>query len=840
MHGLTALGLRGLGARKLRTTLTTLGVGLGVAVLFAGLATEAGMSTSMDRTVAARIGATDIRVSALGEAGLTATTQAAIAATPGVGIVAPELERRTYLGGPTATGALPAPVTVLGIDPVADGRLHPPALAAGRALVAGDADAVLITERLATDDDLTLGSTIELQGAGAPANVTVVGILAGDGPLGSGAARAVVTPLTVVSAVFPGTDPTRVDLGVAPGTDPATVIAGLERTITSQPFIASRPADLAASLRASTADVTAMASLIGAIALFVGAFLVFNALSMSVGERIRELGLLRAAGATRAQVRRFVLVQALVIGALGSVLGVALGAGLARVVAVALGSVGGVSLEPPPFAIPAAVEALALGITVALAAALEPAWRAARIPPVEALRPRQDLGALTRARTRWLIVVSVVIVVAGLVMWPREAGAAAALRSLVVYGILLAAALALPLLVPVLARLGGLPFRPTLAIEERLARAMLVRDRSRATLTVGALGIGLALVVALSSVGQGARAIAGSWVTDVVPGDVLVTSVRPIAADEGVAADLAAVPGVARISPIATFTVDLRGVATDASAMTGADLSADGRLTFAAGDRDSALAALDRGGAAIVPRAMADRLGIALDDQLVLTGDDGGRVPVRVVGIADRTLPGASGETLLLGWADATTRLGVTGADAFAARFAPGADSSSVRAALDEAASLDALQVVSLGQLRGAIDDTLARVFDLFDALSLVAVVVAALGIANALTMNVVERVREIGILRAAGMTRRQVWRSVVVEAGVVGLAGASVGVVVGLVVGSVMRWLAGGGPDLALVVPWPTVGLAVVLGVVVSMLAAAYPAGLAARVSIVRAVSYE
>jgi putative ABC transport system permease protein len=128
----------------------------------------------------------------------------------------------------------------------------------------------------------------------------------------------------------------------------------------------------------------------------------------------------------------------------------------------------------------------------------------------------------------------------------------------------------------------------------------------------------------------------------------------------------------------------------------------------------------------------------------------------------------------------------------------------------------------------------------LFDALAAVAVLIAALGIVNTLTMNVVERVRELGILRAAGMTRDQVWRSVVVEAGVLGLAGALLGIALGTVVGGLMVVLAGGRVDVAAAIPWPVIGLALVLGVVVAMLAAAYPARLASRLSIVRAVQYE
>ncbi len=486
-----------------------------------------------------------------------------------------------------------------------------------------------------------------------------------------------------------------------------------------------------------------------------------------------------------------------------------------------------------------AVIALAVGILITLAAALEPARRAARIAPVEALRARMDLPDARRARLRWLVVVFVAVALAGLLIWPRDAGTTGAIRAIAVYAVLLVATLLIPFLVPALARLGGLPFRLPFRLEERLARATLLRDRSRATLTIGALAVGLTMVVALGGIGQGARAAAGSWIAEVVPGDVLVTSIRPIAAEEGVAEDLDAITGIARVSPLATFDLAIDGVATDGAAMVGADLEADGRLTLSAGDRAAALAALDAGGAAIVPAAVAERLGIGLDATLNVATVDGTTIPLRVVGIAERTLPGRGGEAVLVGWPDATARFGVDGADAFAVRFAPNAPASA-RDELTAAAGLSALEVVTLDRVAGAIDDALDRVFGLFDALAIIAVIVAALGIANTLTMNVIERVREIGILRAAGMTTRQVWRSVVVEAGVVGLAGAIVGVVTGVVVGALMVALAGGTPELATSIPWPTVAVALVFGVALAMLAAAYPARLAARISIVRAVAYE
>jgi putative ABC transport system permease protein len=194
---------------------------------------------------------------------------------------------------------------------------------------------------------------------------------------------------------------------------------------------------------------------------------------------------------------------------------------------------------------------------------------------------------------------------------------------------------------------------------------------------------------------------------------------------------------------------------------------------------------------------------------------------------------------MLVGWSDATDHLGVAGADVFALRFAPDAPADA-RESLRQAANQLALEVVPLDRIEGAISDALGRIFGLFDALAAVAVLIAALGIANTLTMNVVERVRELGILRAAGMTRDQVWRSVVVEAGVLGLAGALLGIALGLIVGAQMVVMAGGKVDLAAGVPWPIIGLALILGVAVAMLAAAYPARIASRLSIVRAVQYE
>ena len=243
---------------------------------------------------------------------------------------------------------------------------------------------------------------------------------------------------------------------------------------------------------------------------------------------------------------------------------------------------------------------------------------------------------------------------AGLFAWPQAAVGSGFLRSVAVYGLLLGVVLLSPFLLGGIARVAGWPFRWLFRLEERLARAALARDRSRTALTVGAMTAGLAMIVAIGGVAGHSRAAASAWLEEVIPGEELLTSIRPIAPDEEIATDVAAIDGVARVSPIATFDVAMRGVRTDASAVVGADLLADGRLRFVAGDRADALKALDKGGFVIVPLDLATRDDLAVGSELDLAIGDGRVLPLQVAGIAERTLPGTGGETILVGWKDAT------------------------------------------------------------------------------------------------------------------------------------------------------------------------------------------
>jgi putative ABC transport system permease protein len=829
-----ALARRSLVARPLRTGLTVVGIALGVGVLVAALIVNAALDTAVDRSVRDLLGRADLRVAAFEEQGLSAATVLTVAMTPGIATVAPTLERRTYPLPAAAATTLPAPVTVVGIERAADPAIHDRPLSAGSPLGTGDEQGALVSADLAREDGLEVGATITLLGDPAvpPTEFEVVGILAPTPGDPDPAGRSVVVPLAAAQALFATDRVTAVDVLLADGTDATAAAAALEWRLTSEPYTLSTPADVAAALEASTAEIRIAIALVAAVALFGGAFLIFNTLSMTVAERARDVGLLRAAGMTRRQVTSMVLLSAAHLGVAGVAIGVLVGIVLAAGAVVLLGGGGGGSLDELSLPPGALLLGAVLGFLVTLAAAVEPALRAARISPVAALRLRLDQGAVLRARLRWLLLVFAVVGLVGLALWPGVVtGRPGLVRPLAVFAILLGIALVAPFVAGPLGRAVGLLAAPFLPAEERLTRGSLTRDRSRTALTVGALAVSLAVLVALAGVAGSTREAATAWLEEVIPGELLLTSIRPVGADEPAAAEIAALPGVARVSPLGRFAVALDGARTDAAAVVGADLLADGRLAFVTGDPATALPALDAGGAAIVPRSLAERGEITLGSTLALLSGTGS-VELEVVAIVERTIPGTVAEAILVGWPDAAGRLGVLGADAFAVRFEPGQEESAV-AGVEDTARAYALEPATLDEAAGAIGATVDRRAALFAALAAVAVMVAVLGIVNTLAMNVLERVRELALLRATGLTSSQAWRLVVLEAAILGLVGALLGALAGLAAGAALVLLAGGAAT-AFQPPWLVAAAALVGGVVVAVLASLYPARLAARVEIV------
>ena len=837
MH-LSALAWRSLASRPLRTALTVLGVALGVAVIAAALMAGQAATEAVRRAAQELLGSASIRVRAFEPEGFTPRAVQHIQTIPGVNTGSAVIEER----GRSVT-TRPGPdekvftMLLIGVDPQDEDQVRSYELVDGHFLDPADPAGVLVNAAWARANGLGLGDELWLNQTSPDRFNHIVGLLgdAGFGALGSGSV--VVLDGDFLSETFEVPAPIRyVDLKVAEGAEDQ-VLAALDRTMT-EPFVVETVADAEQQLGRAQAGFAGLAFLFGLVALAVGAFLVANTLAMTLAERTREVGLLRAAGATSRQVMGLFLRQGLALGVLGGAVGVLLGVAAAAMLITILQSSRAMLIGGLPFHPVALLLAFGLGALVTLAGALVPAIASARVPPLDSLRPSRQPGRTLGGRLPWVIGLVLAAVAVGVVAYPLQRGNASLSGALLVVGILLGGALLAALGLQPFARLIGRPFAALFGAQGELGRANLGRDPVRTGLTVGALAVGLGSVVALGIVTASARATADVWVRSILPGGY---AIRLTVADDidFVRDDLATIPGVGRVMPISEFpAVVTTGDVQREVGVAGigpTDFQDTLSLIFVAGDREDAFDALRGGGAVLVPESMASRDGLAVGDPITLGQPGGDGVPFSVAGIVAYSLPtrGAEG-AVLMSQADAREAFGISDASLYALQPARDVPADTFRDAVAAKAADYAAEPLSAAQLAGDLGRSLDRLIGLFDLLAVLAVVIGGLGIVNTLAVGVLERGREIAILRSHGMTVGQVQAMVVTEAGIIG----AVGGLAALAIGGVVAWFtitvaAPGDFAGGIAVPWALLAAVVLLGIGVASVAGIYPARTAARMPI-------
>ena len=569
------------------------------------------------------------------------------------------------------------------------------------------------------------------------------------------------------------------------------------------------------------------------VALIVGVFLIVNTFSIIVAQRTRELALLRALGASRRQVTRSVLVEALAVALVGSTLGLLLGFGLAEALKALFGAFGldlgsaGLVLSPATVA-----WSYAVGLVVTMLAAYLPARRASHVPPVAAMR---DDVALPEASLRRRLVGGVLLTVAG------AAGMVATLwgpadvlvLGLGVVGVLVGVALLSPVIGrPVVGAIGA-SYPRLFGAVGRLARENARRNPRRTAATASALMIGLALVSTMAVLGQSAKASVDADVASDLDADYVVSNAIQQPFSPAVARDVRAVAGVERVVPVRFASAKLGGERTFVAGSDGAGL----QRTISLRGADGSLAG-PGGSQVLLASDLAAQRGWGVGDDVTL-GLPGGPQRLSVTGTYEPSpLMPASAVV-----APATLeRGGLRPADStlYVLR-SPGASSTQVAAGLDRAlADLPTVtvkdQAAYADEQRAPVDQLLAIVY----ALLALAVVIAVLGIVNTLALSVIERTREIGLLRAVGVSRRQLRRMVRLESVAISVLGAVLGVVLGIVFGvSLVRALSDQGLSV-LAVPGGQLVAFVVAAGVVGVLAAVLPARRAARLDVLQAISTE
>ena len=569
------------------------------------------------------------------------------------------------------------------------------------------------------------------------------------------------------------------------------------------------------------------------VALFVGAFIIVNTFSMLVAQRTRELALLRALGASRAQVTRSVLGEALVLGVLGSTVGLAAGYGIAAALRALFGSFGLTLDGALVFTAGTVVWCYVVGIVVTVVAAYVPARRASRTPPVAAMR--DDVVATERGLRRRTIAGTVLAaagaasLVAGTLV--DDGSDAASLVGIGALLLIVGATALSPVLARPFLRVVGAALPRIWGTTGRLAQENAIRNPRRTAATASALMIGLALVSAFSVIGASTNRSIDALISGSVRSEFVVSSAvgQPFSPD--VAGELGGIDGVDGVTVMRWGQVQLDGETVFLTAIDPAGVDRSIELDWVDGSAEGLT-----GDGLVVDESTAQSRGWSVGDTVQALSIDGRERDLVLGGVyASNQVVGSTLVSL-----DTHEALGGTALDRYLyVDLADGVAPGDVRPAMEEA--LAAYPVVDLkdqgefaDEQKGQVDQLLL----LINAMLVLSVVIAALGIVNTLAMSVIERTREIGLLRAVGLGRGQLRRMVRLEAVVISVYGAVLGLVLGTLFGvALSRSLADQGIT-ELSVPVPRLGVFLLVAALIGVLAALGPARRAARLQVLDAIA--
>jgi putative ABC transport system permease protein len=582
------------------------------------------------------------------------------------------------------------------------------------------------------------------------------------------------------------------------------------------------------------------------IALVVGGFQIFNTFSITVAQRVREFGLLRTLGASRGQILTTVLVEALLVGAAGAVLGLFAGFGFAAGINALFVAVG---IDLPNtglvFEARTVIVALALGIGITLVSAVAPALRATRVSPMAALLEAELPES--RGRGRVFAAVAALLGLGGLAMLSiglfgglESAGSAAGLMGAGAAAILFSASLYSPRLVRPLASVAGWPLERLRGLTGRLARENAMRKPGRTAVTSAALMIGLALVVFVTVFAAGINRSIASAIDANFRGDLTVQSTdgfSPI--PSSIARDIDAVEGVGAVGSIRysyAKVADEQGQ----QRIAGVDPATIGDVfAFEVTEGPAGAIADLTARQAVVDEAYAKSNDLELGDELAVLTPTGERTAFRIVAaVKDRTDYLGS---FVIDQAAMARHFGETRDTYALVGIAPGADAAAVERRVKRLVSTRYPSAEALDQeeLKQTQEEQINGLVSLIYALLALAVIVSIFGIVNTLALSIHERTRELGMLRAVGMTRRQVKRVIRYEAVITALIGALLGTALGVLFAALIsRPLADEGFELAY--PVGQLVVILVLAALAGVVAAIGPARRAAKLDVLDALAYE
>ena len=845
-----AVALKGLAGRKIRALLTAFAVVIGVAMVSGTFvltdtiqkAFDGIFNASYEQTDAVIAGKEIVKGSQSGAATVPASLLTRVRALPEVeaagGTIAAIASNHAEIIGRDgkALGSGGAPQFGLAADSSLP-QFSPLKLKAG-AWPEGPKQVVL-DAGTAAGANYTVGDTVAVTTLGAKHRYEVTGIatFGGVDSLG-GATMAVWDVPTAQSLLHKQGRFDSISIAAKEGTSSDELVRAVQPLVPASLQVKDSERQAAADANETNVIVDVIRYFLlgfGGIALFVGAFVIFNTLSITVAQRTREFATLRTLGASRRQVMRSVVIEGLVIGLLASVVGLFAGYGLAKVLSAIGGDLPETGLV---FALRTVLVSLALGTGITLLASILPALRATRVPPIAAVRegstlPPTRFAAHSLKTAVVVIAASVAAISVGIFASGVGTTAVILLLGFGILALFVGVALAAPHMVKPLTRLVGFPARRSGGIAGDLASSNSIRNPSRTASTAAALMIGLTLVTVVAVLGAGLRTTVESAVTDQVTAAYIVNGIDdvPFEAAEGDA--LARVPGVKTASHVRVDKALVSGKEKDVTGVDPATIANFYRFAWTDGN-DKAVAQLATDGA-LVTQTYAEDQGLAVGDPLSIQTASGDKRALIVRGIYD---PPEIEQML------GTITIGREGFDEVFPQpknkftFLD-ADAGANQALTAAAAGFSDAKVHTGAAFAHDYTQGFASFLNFLYVLLAFSVIVSLFGMVNTLVLTVFERTRELGMLRTIGMTRRQTRRMIRHESVITALIGAALGLPLGIFL-ALLVTQALSQYDIAISIPLPELVAFTVVAILAGLGAAIMPARRASRLNVLDALHYE
>ncbi len=829
------IAFRELGRHPGRALLTLLSVVIGVAaVLAVGLSTGSARRAyqEMYQTITGRAA---LEVTAAGGAPLDESLVEVVRDTPGVVAAVPLIQRHAIL----YYGDGRMNLLALGIEPSLDTAVRDYDVVEGQAL--SKSAGVLLDAGLARSLHVRAGDEVRLLVRRGLVTTKVVGLVKPRSGSAVGGGGVLFMPLATAQRRFAAKGKLdRIQVVLAEGTDLASVQAALGRRLPTG--VQVQPP----TTRSPLAEETMLAlenglRLATGFSLLAALFIIANTFLMNVGQRRRQLAVMRAIGATRRQISSLLARESLLLSLAGTLLGIVVGLAGAVILNRTMSSLFQTALPPIELRPLPLVIAAAFGVGVSLLGAALPARRAAHITPQEGMSGivSGDMEGHSR-RGAWVglavTLVSAGLLAACLLGWlPFEASVTVTVLALI--GLVLL----LPLVLRPLTYAGQCLLQPLAGVESRLARRQLLRHYGRTTLTIGVLFVAVSTGLGLANSVIDNVADVRHWYQTAIVGDFFVRAAMPdmeiglsAAVPESVGADIQKIDGVTRVDSIRFVSAKVNDQSGIVVALRNEYRSASDRSR----DDSPLLRSLPQDDRVTIGSVLAQRTGLRAGDSITLDTSAG---PCQLPIAAVVNEYAAGGLTVHMHRALAERLLGLEGVDAYIVK-ADHAVLEQVEHSLREVCAAQGMLLQSYADLTGTIESMMAGVVGSLWGLLVLGVIVAAFGVVNTLGMNVLEQTRELGLLRVVAMTRAQVRKAIVAQAALLGLLGVTPGLLAGTAMAYVMNLatLPVIGHPVAFKLH-PLLLLGGFLAAMTTVLAAAWiPAERAARLELVNALHYE